>query len=177
MFARPDARHHQIAYVTNDLDAAVALFERDYGAPGFFVFSNVGSGAHQPGEPELRIALSNVGGNEIELIEPIGDTAPLFKDLLPRAGAGDDTELVIRFHHICIRIEGDIDNWNAHTASIDTVKHPIVFSGAMGDNMRFFYTDETQRLGHYVEHVWMSPAIMTQLRSVIPRYPAQEQTT
>jgi hypothetical protein len=167
MFARPNARHHQIAYVTNDLDAAIALFERDYETPGFFVFTNVGSGAHQPGEPELRIALANVGGNEIELIEPIGDTAPLFKDAL-----GDAAGLVIRFHHSCIRIEGDLAAWNAHAASIDTARHPIVFSGAMGDDMRFFYTDETVRLGHYVEHVWMSPAILAQMRSVVPHYPA-----
>ncbi len=177
MFARPDARHHQIAYVTNDLDAAVALFERDYGAPGFFVFSNVGSGAHQPGEPELRIALSHVGGNEIELIEPIGDTAPLFKDALVKQAGGDASGLVIRFHHTCIRIDGGIDNWHAHAASIDTARHPIVFSGAMGDDLRFFYTDETSRLGHYVEHVWMSPAIMAQMRSLIPHYPALGKST
>ena len=44
MFARPHAHHHQIAYVTNDLDGAIALVQRDYGAPGFFVFTNAGVG-------------------------------------------------------------------------------------------------------------------------------------
>lgn len=169
MFARPDARHHQIAYVTNDIDAAIRLFERDYGAPGFYVFSNVGTGTTKPGDPELKIALSNVGGVEIEIIEPIGDTAPLFKDVLKPG-----PELDIRFHHVCIRIDGPLSAWDAHATSIDHDKHPIVFSGSLGNDLRFFYTDERSRLGHYVEHVWMSPAILGQLAQAVPRYPAKD---
>jgi hypothetical protein len=168
MFARPDARHHQIAYVTNDLDRATALFERDYGAPGFFVFSNVDSGASKPGDPELRIALAHVGGIEIELIEPIGDTAPLFK-----AALTDGPDLDIRFHHVAIRIEGPIANWEAHVASLDFAEHPIVFEGGLGDQLRFFYTDERSRIGHYVEHVWMGPALLAQIAAVRPCYPAK----
>jgi len=168
MFARANAHHHQVAYVTNDLDRAVALLERDYGAPGFYVFTNVGTGAGKPGEPELRIALSLIGGVEIELIEPIGDTAPLFKEVLSGGSALD-----IRFHHVAIRIDGPIENWTAHAASIDPEQHPIVFQGQLGDDLRFFYTDERPRLGHYVEHVWMSPAILGQLRAAIPRYPSE----
>jgi hypothetical protein len=168
MFARPDARHHQIAYVTNDLDGAIELFERDYGAPGFFVFSNVDTGAHMPGEPELRIALAHVGGVEIELIEPLRDTAPIHK-----APITDDPGLQIHFHHVAIRIDGSIRNWDAHVASIDTEKHPIVFRGGMGDDLRFFYTDERSRIGHYVEHVWMSPAVLEQLGGAIPKYRAK----
>jgi hypothetical protein len=168
MFARANAHHHQIAYVTNDLDRAVALFERDYGAPGFFVFSNVGTGAATPGGPELRIALSHVGGVEIELIEPLGDTAPLFKDPLAEGPALD-----VRFHHVAIRIGGPVENWEAHAASIDTAAHPIVFHGRMGEDLRFFYTDERSRIGHYVEHVWMSETLLGQLRAAIPQYPAK----
>ena len=167
MFARPSARHHQIAYVTGDLDAAIAMFERDYGVPGFFVFTNAGTAAADG--PQLKLALSNVGGVEIELIEPIGDTAPLFSDVL--AGAGQQ---VVRFHHTCIRIEGPLDAWDAHAASIDTAAHPIVFDGTLGDDLRFFYTDERARLGHYVEHVWMSPALLARMRAAIPHYPEEQ---
>ena len=170
MFARPDARHHQIAYVTNDIDAAIAVFERDYDAPGFYVFTNVGTGATAAGGPELKIALSIVGGVEIELIEPIGDTAPLFRD-----GLAPGPDLDIRFHHVCIRIDGPLSAWDAHAASIDTARHPIVFEGALGDDLRFFYTDERSRLGHYVEHVWMSPSLLAHLARVIPRYPPEPQ--
>lgn len=168
MFARPDARHSQIAYVTNDLDAAIRLFEREYGAPGFFVFSNVPPGVENPEGPVLKIALANVGGVEIELIEPQGDSAPLFSDPLP---AGPD--LAIVFHHIATRIDGPLANWDRHVASIDTTRHNIVFEGAMGDDLRYIYTDECSSLGHFVEHVWMSPTILAQMAAVVPSYPAR----
>jgi hypothetical protein len=165
MFALPHARHHQIAYATNDLDRAIALFEQDYGAPGFFVFNYA---SEDPGGPEIRIALSNVGGVQIELIEPIGDSAPLYRDVLEPG-----PELDICFHHVAIRIEGPIENWNAHEASLDLAAHPIVFRGASGDDLRFIYTDERARLGHYVEHMWLSPSTLEQLKAAIPRYPPE----
>ncbi len=166
MFARSNAVHHQVAYVTNALDRAVDMFRRDYDAPGFLVFDNVDTGVGAADGPRLRIALSQVGGSEIELIEPVGDTAPMFAELL-----SGGPELQVRFHHVAIRVEGPIENWEAHAASIDPSAHPVVFRGQLGDTLRFFYTDERSRLGHYVEHVWMAPAMLAQLRSAIPRFP------
>lgn len=166
MFARPNAQHSQVAYVTNDIEAAARAFADEYGTPGFFIFSNVQPGMEIVGAPQLKIGLARVGGVEIELIEPIGDTAPLFKDILPETG-----DLVIRFHHVAIRIDGSIDDWNAHSASIDKVAHPIAFEGEMGEDLRFFYTDERKTLGHYVEHVWMSPTLLAQVTGATPTYP------
>jgi hypothetical protein len=166
MFARPNSQHIQVAYVTNDLDAAMALLKKDYGTPGFFEMSNIQPGEDPAGRPHLKIALANVGGVEIELIEPIGDTAPLYKDFLPEGDA-----LAIRFHHVCNRIDGPLENWEAHIASLDFDKHPIVFQGELGDMLRYIYTDETDALGHYVEHLWMSPDLLAQMRGVVPFYP------
>ncbi len=166
MFARPNAQHSQVAYVTNDIEAAAAAFEEEFGAPGFYHFSNVGQGMDSEDGPQLKIALARVGGIEIELIEPIGDTAPLFKDALP-----DGPGLAIRFHHVAIRIDGPEANWKAHAASIDHEKHRIVFQGSMGEHLHFFYTDERATLGHYVEHVWMSPELFAQVTSATPTYP------
>jgi Glyoxalase/Bleomycin resistance protein/Dioxygenase superfamily len=165
MFARPNAHHSQVAYVTNDLNGAIALFEREYDTPGFFVFSNVPPEVENPEGPVLKIALASVGGVEIELIEPVGLTAPLFSD--PLAGFEG---LAVAFHHVAIRIEGPLANWDRHVASIDLGKHKIVFEGAMGDDLRYFYTDERSALGHCVEHVWMSPAILEQMAAAVPRY-------
>jgi hypothetical protein len=123
MFARENAGHSQLAYVTNDIAAAVRMFESVYGAPGFFVFGNVETGAGYQDGPMLRIALCSIGGVEIELIEPIGDTAPLFASVL-------------------------------------------------NDDMHFFYTDERARLGHYIEHVWMSPSLLAQMRAAVPQFPS-----
>jgi hypothetical protein len=166
MFARPNSQHHQVAYVTNDLDRATALFKREYGAPGFFVLDNESTNRGLPDDPHLRLALCNVGGVEIELIEPIGNTAPLFSDVLERG-----SELEIRFHHVAIRIDGPSDNWQTHVASVDLVAHPIVFSGSFGDDCHFFYTDETPRLGHYIEHLWFSTKLAAQMRAAVPRLP------
>jgi len=171
MFARPNASHSQVAYVTNDIEAAAAMMEAQFGAPGFFIFSNVQPGMEQAGGAELRIGLTRVGGIEIELIEPLGGTAPLFSDVLP-----DGDGLVVRFHHVCSRIAGPIANWDAHMASIDTDLHPIVFSGALGEDMRFAYTDERATLGHHVEHVWYSPAMLAQILAATPTYPGPAET-
>lgn len=167
MFALPNARHSQVAYVTNDLDAAAALLERDYGAPGFYKFDTMQSGVSKPGDPQLRIGLARVGGVEIELIEPLGSTAPVFSQVLPQ----NRTELAIRFHHVAIRIEGTIRDFERHRAAIDTRRHPIAYEGGLGELLRFFYTDERAVLGHYVEHVWMSPELLSQLSAAVPTYP------
>ena len=167
MFARPNAQHSQIAYVTNDIEAAARQFSEHFSTPGFFIFENPRGEPGMP-SPHLKIGLARVGGIEIELIEPIGDTAPLFSDVLP---GGDG--LAIQFHHVAIRIDGPVENWDAHSASIDKQAHPIVFEGTMGDDLRFFYTDERSTLGHYVEHVWMSEKMLAQVGAATPTYPAK----
>jgi hypothetical protein len=169
MFAVPNAHHSQVAYVTNDLDAASALLEKQYGIPGFYKFDT--TGVAQPGDPQLRIGLARVGGVEIELIEPQGPGTNLFSEVLPRGGA----ELAIRFHHVAIRIDGPLENWERHRGAIDTARHPIAYQGALGDMLRYFYSDERSTLGHYVEHVWMSPELLAQLGAAIPAYPSPHQ--
>lgn len=169
MFARPNLSHSQLAYVTNDIAAAAALLEREFGVPGFFIFSNVQPGMEQMGGTQLKIGLARVGGVEIELIEPIGDTAPLFSDVL----AGGE-RLELRFHHSCARIDGPIENWEAHAASIDTEAHPIIYRGELGEDLRFFYTDERATLGHYLEHVWMSSGLLAQVAAATPTFSANQ---
>jgi hypothetical protein len=165
MFALPNTQHSQVAYVTNNLDAAAVLLEKQYGIPGFYKFDT--TGVAQPGDPQLRIGLTRVGGVEVELIEPQGSTANLFSDVLPRSGS----ELAIKFHHVAIRIDGSLENWQRHRAAIDIARHPIVYQGGLGDMLRYFYTDERPTLGHYVEHVWMGSDLLAQLAAAIPTYP------
>ena len=170
MFARPNSQHSQVAYVTNDLVAAMDLIKAEYGAPGFFKLSNIQPGEDPSGKPVLKIAMTVIGGVEIELIEPVGDTAPIFRDVLPE---GDD--LAIRFHHVAERIGGPIANWDAHLSSIDQARHPVVFDGGVGDMLRYIYTDERAFLGHFVEHVWMSPELLAQMKELLPAYPSSRE--
>jgi hypothetical protein len=166
MFARPHAIYSQTAYVTNDMEQALAVFRDQFDVPSFYVFANDAPGMVQSDGAQLKIALAIVGGVEIELIEPQGDTAPMFSAPLP-----EDGSFAIRFHHVAYRIEGDLSDFEAHMASIDPEKHPVIWSGSLGDVMRFAYTDERAVLGHYVEHVWMHPELRAQLAGAIPTFP------
>ena len=167
MFPRSNAAHSQVAYVTSDLDRALAVFRDDYDVPSFHVFANDAPGMVQSDGARLRIALALVGGVEIELIEPQGDSAPLFSQALPGDGS-----FAIRFHHVAIRIDGTLADFEAHMASLDPARHPVVWHGAIGDVLRYAYTDERAALGHFVEHVWMHPDLRAQLAGAIPVYPA-----
>ena len=166
MFARPSAIYSQTAYVTNDMEQALAVFREQYDVSSFYVFANDAPGMVQSDGAQMKIALALVGGVEIELIEPLGDTAPMFS-----APLRNDGSFAIRFHHVAYRIEGDLSDFEAHMASIDPEKHPVIWSGSMGDVMRFAYTDERAVLGHYVEHVWMHPELRAQLAGAIPVFP------
>ena len=166
MFARPSAIYSQTAYVTNDMEQALAVFRDHYDVTSFYVFANDAPGMVQSDGAQLKMALAVVGGVEIELIEPQGDTAPMFSAPLPSDGS-----FAIRFHHVAYRVEGDLSDFEAHMASIDPERHPVIWSGSLGDVMRFAYTDERALLGHYVEHVWMHADLRTQMAGAIPVYP------
>jgi hypothetical protein len=56
-------------------------------------------------------------------------------------------------------------------ASINTAQHPIVYRGSLGEDLRYIYTDERSRIGHYVEHVWMSPRVLEQIAAARPSFP------
>ena len=167
MFAKPSAIYSQTAYVTNDMQQALAVFRDHYDVTSFYVFANDAPGMVQSDGAQLKIALAVVGGVEIELIEPQGDTAPLFSALWP-----DDGSFAIRFHHVAYRVEGDLSDFEAHMASIGSEQHPVIWSGSLGDVMRFAYTDERALLGHYVEHVWMHADLRAQIAGAIPVYSA-----
>jgi hypothetical protein len=168
MFPRLNAQHSQIAYVTTDLDQALAVWRDEFDVPAFHVFTNDMEGLVSSHPFQLRIALANVGGIEIELIEPLHGSAPLHAEPLPTDGS-----FAMCFHHVAMRIEGTLEDFNAHMASLDPVLHPVAWTGSFADLMRYAYTDERATLGHYVEHVWFDAGFYAQLAAAIPVYPAR----
>ncbi|MDE2563111.1 MAG: VOC family protein [Sphingomonadales bacterium] len=168
MFPRPKARHSQNAYVTTDLDRALAIWRDRFDVPAFHVFTNDMPGLESSHPFQLRIALANVGGTEIELIEPLNGSAPLHAGPLPSDGS-----FGLCFHHVAMRVEGALADFEAHMASLDPAMHPVVWTGGLADLMRFAYTDERHSLGHYVEHVWFDTEFYGQLAAAIPVYPAR----
>lgn len=168
MFPLPNARHSQIAYVTNDLDRAMDVWRDQFDVPAFYVFTNDMPGLEASHPYQLKIALANVGGTEIELIEPLHGSAPLHAEPLPADGS-----FAMCFHHVAMRITGKLADYEAHMASLDAEAHPVAWTGGFADLMRYAYTDERRTLGHYVEHVWFDDDFYAQLASAIPVYPAR----
>jgi hypothetical protein len=105
MLASVNALHHQIAYVTNDMDKALELFAQDFGVSRFYPLVT-GDEPVPTGGIWMKAVLANVNGTEIELIQPLGDVENLFSNALPK-----DRRFALVLHHGCIRITGGIENW------------------------------------------------------------------
>lgn len=129
-------RQFQMAYVTNDLDRALAILRAQYGIADFTVFSPA------PGQP-MRIALAWCGETMFEVIDATGMGIDIYDKALP-----DD--FAIRFHHIGLEFADEFQ-WDCLQASIRAGNHVVDFAGD-NDVARFAYVNAPE-LGHYVEYV------------------------
>lgn len=157
----------QVAWVTPDLDLTMAQFGQHYSVPNFFT-ADVAFSARlfgEEGDVELRLALANVDGMQIELIQPVGGSAArIYREALPADGTHANV-----FHHVCVKIEGPIENWDRYLADL-SARSTIDYTGEAGPGVRFVYTDERATLGIWLEHVWYEPAYDAQLSTLIPTY-------
>lgn len=157
---------HQIAWVTNDMERSVALFRDLYGVPSFFVSDqefNARVGGER-GVMKMRMGLANVDGVELELIQPVGGIDAIYRDVLPKDGTYANV-----FHHICVKVNGTLEDWDRHLGSLHAARKQY-YEGFFGDAVRFVYTDERPFLGHYVEHVWYSPETWAYMVESVPRF-------
>jgi hypothetical protein len=114
------------------------------------------------GEASLLVAVANVAGAQIEIIEPIAGQIDVFRDALARDG------FVLSFHHIAYRFEGGLKDWRRHLAALQASGRPIAWQSAPSEEGEFAYTDDRSRLGHYVEHLWSTDARWRQALEGIP---------
>ncbi len=139
--------HFQNAYVTRNVDKAVAQF-RDQADIRTLSEIEVPVQLWTPqgeGQGVQKLAFVWVDDMQFELIQPIsGDVLALYRDALPA-----DDRLV--FHHICNRV----DDWAAFMARVDQQPYPVVLKGGTPGMLEFVYLDTREWLGHYVEYVWM----------------------
>ncbi|NML05732.1 VOC family protein [Sphingomonas sp. G-3-2-10] len=142
-------RHYQNAYVTRDVDKAVARF-RALADIRKLIEIEVPVRLWTPqgeGDGVQKLAFVWVGDLQFELIQPgEGDVLALFRDALP---PGDG----VAFHHICQRV----DDWDDFTARAAAHPFPVVLKGGTPGMLEFVYLDARDWLGHYVEYVWMAP--------------------
>jgi len=157
----------QTAWVTTDLDRAMAQFADRFKIGDFFT-ADIAFPARlhdEVGEMSIRMALANVDNIQIELIQPVGGGIDrIYRDALPTDGRHANV-----FHHICVKLEGSIDQWNKYIEELETTT-PIAYTGDSGPNVRFVYTDERDTLGIWLEHVWYESAYHMEFSAQIPTY-------
>lgn len=145
----PPIKHIQHSYATTDIQRAKLVFAEDHGDLTWFdLNATLPLSVPANGQMQLKIALTTIGGVEIELIQPIaGDAATIYTELLPTTGFG----LVL--HHLGYEVVGPRENWDQFRAGIDTEKYPVILEGGVYGT-KFVYLDARQRLGHYSEYIW-----------------------
>jgi hypothetical protein len=82
----------QNGYIVRDLDAAVHYWTMTLGIGPFYVVPRLTFESYTyrgiDCMPEIRIALANSGGLQIELIQPLNDEHSYYKDFLEKNGSG-----------------------------------------------------------------------------------------
>ncbi len=153
----------QTAWVTNDMDAAIAMFARDYGTANWYRAQNH-SLQTGPGEFALtHIALAKRGGAELELIQPLGGADAVYAQGLKALQNG----FHVCFHHLCYMLPT--------REALERVRHTaqargraIVLSGSSEAGTTYFYTDDRHALGHYVEYIYCPQHYYDRLEAAIP---------
>jgi hypothetical protein len=149
-----EGRHYQNAYVTRNIDKAVAAFTAAADIRSSMTFeatTEVLTPAGRRGQT-LKMAFIWVGDLQYEFIEPVTEAVPIFSSWLPD---GDEP----KFHHSCTRI----DDWDDFRRRVDQQPLPVAFEGAGGDGLKFLFLDARDLLGHYLEFCWMIPERWAQI--------------
>jgi hypothetical protein len=146
-------RHFQNAYITRDIDKAVAALKGRADIREFMQFevtTDVTSPTG-PGQLTNKLAFIWVGDMQYEIIQPVGGKIDVYVDALP----ADDS---LRFHHSCMRV----DDWDEFRAQVDRQPLPVVLEGGF-DGLKWLYLDARPLVGHYLEYGWMTDKSWRQL--------------
>ncbi|WP_417621307.1 VOC family protein [Parasphingorhabdus sp.] len=148
-------QHYQNAYVTRDVDKAVAGF-RQWADTRLILETEVEVKLWTPegeGTGVQKLAFVWVEDLNYELIEPkSGDVLKIYQEGLPE---GDG----LAFHHVCHRV----DDWDETMAHIEKNPFPVVLKGGTPDMLQFCYVDTREWLGHFTEYIWANPERWQQL--------------
>jgi hypothetical protein len=153
----------QTAWVTNDMDAAIAMFARDYGAANWYRAQNRSLQTGPDAFALTHVALARRGGNELELIQPLGGADLVYAQGLKPRREG----FHVCFHHICYMLPSREALESVRQAA-QARGRAIVLSGSSETGTTYFYTDDRHVLGHYVEYIYCPQDYYDRLEAVIP---------
>lgn len=142
--------HFQNAYVTHDLDDALAGIDKQFGKVDWIVFEpdmqlKTPSGIK---ESSVKAALGWHDGHQLEIIQPVRGYCDHYLPALP----ADKTDPTPRFHHIAVRR----DDEKAMREEIARLGLPLEFEGEV-PGLIFIYLNAAKVLGHHFEFIWATP--------------------
>lgn len=129
----------QIAYASNDVERAAALFRDRFGTGAFTILD-------PPGDL-MRIGLAYAGEMMIEVIQPLNDPTGLYANWI----AGIDG-FALRHHHCGILVD-TAEELAAIRSTHLAAGSAIATEGSLPGALDFLYVDTTPLLGHYLEYV------------------------
>ena len=148
----------QLAYVTDDIDAATAWFESTLGTTRCHTRyqSSMGGLVTVDGvladEWVIDVALVNAGATNVEVIRPVSGAVEIYRDAI-RPGAP------ATFHHIGVRV----DDFAEATALVESTGRTWAQHGGLADSVLFGYVDLTAELGHHIEVMQIAPGFQSYL--------------
>jgi len=137
--------HFQVAYATNDIDRACAVFKERYGIREYRRLEG-----QLPEGGKIRIELAWVGGIMYELLCSSGPGSARFTSVLPQSG------FAIRHHHLGYLIHSQAA-WEALEQEIERGGWKVA---SKSDNKGFLkaYIIEAPDMGHYLEYIYPEEA-------------------
>lgn len=151
------AEHFQVAYVTNDIDRACAMFRQRLGIRAFRQI-----GGTTPMGGEIRVELAWVGTVMYELMMASGPGSELYNGRLPH-GEG----FRIGMHHLGYLVH-DVAQWDGAIARAKAEGLAVPYRNHNAGFMRACFVDVPE-LGHYLEYICPEPAGLDFFASV-PRH-------
>jgi len=140
-------RYFQTAYVTRDLDAAMALFRARHGDRDYTVIEGHTRPDGTPAAAQ-RIALTYLGDTMIELIQPSIEITTIYDHALP-----DDAESV-RLHHLGYLV----DDYDHTFGELTKLGYSLPSAGSFGDALDYIYADTRPDFGHFSEFIRLGTA-------------------
>jgi hypothetical protein len=146
----------QCAYVTADMDKATSLFEARYGVAPFNIHDVTVACAGRTDPCVIRVGIGFAGSTMIELVQPVSGAVEIYS--APRLHGA-----AVAFHHMGLRVRGDLSAWAARRDEMLALGAPIALEGGHSDTMRFVYFDTRAELGHYLELIWLGAPFLSQV--------------
>ncbi|MBA2933476.1 VOC family protein [Sphingomonas sp. CGMCC 1.13654] len=148
-FGQPEAGILQIAYVVDDLHAAIEAWLAEGVGPWYVLDRWLPEDGLYRGEvnrAEIAAALAFSGHTQIELLQPLDDHPSVYREVLEERGAG--------FHHIA-RGAAEFD---VEVASYRERGFALAFSAVVGTGSRVAYLDTRSTMPGFVELIETTPA-------------------